>query len=167
MTAVFALSVVACSRGTERAAAARDSVAAVADRTGAPAAVARSGCGFITEAEASVALAQPSRYRREPSGGPTCSVEPALVDAFHGTTVNYRIARGSTAQFDFFAAQKRSQPVGGLGDRALWLAAGNTRGNLVVVHGSDVVTVTITDFSAKGRLQQRARAFAEKVLGRM
>jgi hypothetical protein len=167
VTAVLALSVAACSSGTERAAATRDSAAASEKRAGAPAAPARSGCGYITEAEASVALAQPSRYRREPSGGPTCSVEPALGDAFHGTTVTYRISRGSTAQYDFFAAQKRSQPIGGLGDRALWLAAGATRGNLVVVHGTDVVTVTISDFSAKGKLQERARAFAQKVLGRM
>lgn len=167
MTAVLALSAAACSHGTEHAAATRDSTAVSADRAEAPAASARSGCGFITEAEASVALAQPSRYRREPSGRPTCSVEPALVDAFHGTTATYRIARGSTAQYDFFAAQKRSQPVDGLGDRALWLPAGTTRGNLVVVHGADVVTVTISDFSAKGKLQERARAFARKVLGRM
>ena len=164
---MLALSVAACSRGTERAAAARDSAAAAADRPEAPGAAVRGGCGYITEAEASVALAQPSRYRREPAGGPTCSVEPALGDAFHGTTATYRISRGSTAQYDFFAAQKRSQPIGGLGDRALWLPAGATRGNLVVVHGPDVVTVTISDFSAKGKLQERARAFAQKVLGRM
>ena len=163
MTAVLALAVAACSRGADRAGAARDSV----DQTRAVIAPARTGCGFITEAEASVALAQPSRYRREPSGGPTCSIEPALGDVFHGTTVNYRISRGSTAQYDFFAAQKSSQPVSGLGDRALWLPAGTTRGNLVVVLGSDVVTVTISDFSAKGKLEARARAFAEKVLDRM
>jgi hypothetical protein len=167
VTAVLALSVAACSRGADRAAATRDSAPASADRARAQAAPARSGCGFITEAEASVALAQPSHYRRESSGGSTCSIEPALSDAFHGTTATYRISRGSTAQYDFFAAQKSSQPLSGLGDRALWLPAGATRGNLVVVHGSDVVTVTISDFSAKGKLQARARAFAEKVLGRM
>jgi hypothetical protein len=163
----LALAVAACSHGAERAAATRGSAATAADRARALAAPPRSGCGFITEAEASVALAQPSRYRREASGGPTCSIEPALGDAFHGATATYRVSRGSTAQYDFFAAQKSAQPVGGLGDRALWLAAGATRGNLVVVHGTDVVTVTISDFSARGKLQARARAFVEKVLGRM
>jgi hypothetical protein len=145
----------------------RDSSATASDGAAAAAPPARSGCSYITEAEASVALGQPSRYRHEQPGGPTCSIEPVLGDAFQGTTVSYRISRGTSAQYDFFAAQKRSQPVGGLGDRALWLAAGATRGNLVVVHGSDVVTVAITDFSGKGRLQDRARAFARKVLDHM
>jgi hypothetical protein len=127
----------------------------------------KSGCSYITEAEASVALGQPSRYRREQPGGATCSIEPVLADAFHGTTVSYRISRGSTAQYDFFAVQKHVEPVGGVGDRALWLAAGATRGNLVVVRGTDVVMVAITDFSGKGNLRDRARAFARRVLDRL
>jgi hypothetical protein len=138
----------------------------VADRaTAAP--PLRGGCSYITEAEASVALGQPSRYRHEQPGGPTCSIEPVLGDVFHGTTVSYRISRGTTAQYDFFAAQKKATPAGGVGDRALWLPAGDTRGNLVVVQGSDVVLVAISDFSGKGRLQDRARAFARMVLEHM
>jgi hypothetical protein len=163
---VLALAAVACSRGADRAAP-RASAPGAAAGAAAGSAPARGGCSYITEAEASIALEQPSRYRRQQPGGPTCSIEPVLADAFHGTTVSYRIARGTTAQYDFFAAQKRAESIGGVGDRALWLAAGETRGNLVVVSGSDVVTVAITDFSGKGDLRDRARAFARKVLSHL
>jgi hypothetical protein len=38
---------------------------------------------------------------------------------------------------------------------------------LVVVHGADAVSLTISDFSGKGDLKGRARAFAAKVLERL
>jgi hypothetical protein len=114
-----------------------------------------------------VVLAQPSRYRREQRTAQLCTIEPVSGDAFHGTTVSYRVARGNTAQYDFFAAQKSSQPVSGLGDRALWLAAGGTRGNLVVVRDTTVVSLAISDFSGRTDLRKRAEAFAKKVLNRL
>lgn len=114
-----------------------------------------------------MALAQPSRYRRAQSNAQLCTIEPVSGDAFHGTTVSYRVIRGNTAQFDFFAAQKSSQPVSGLGTRALWLSAGATRGNLVVVADTNVVSVAISDFSGRSDLRKRAEAFAKKVLNRL
>jgi hypothetical protein len=114
-----------------------------------------------------VVLAQPSRYRRAQSSAQLCTIEPVSGDAFHGTTVSYRVIRGNTAQFDFFAAQKSSQPVSGLGTRALWLAAGNTRGNLVVVTDTNVVSLSISDFSGRRDLRKRAETFAKRLLDRL
>jgi hypothetical protein len=88
-------------------------------------------------------------------------------DAFHGVSVDFRVSRGSTDVYAFFAAQKAAEPVRGLGDSALWLPARETRGNLVVVHGPNTVSLTISDFSGKGNLKARARAFAERVLDRL
>ena len=121
-------------------------------------------CTFISEADASAALEQPSRYRNTQAGVESCILEPSSGDVFHGTTVEYRLTRGSTAQYDFIAAQQPSLPVMGLGDRALWLSAGDTRGNLVVVAGSTVVNLIITDFDHRGDIQKRARAFAKRVV---
>lgn len=121
-------------------------------------------CGYITEAEASRALDQPSKYRRPEGTGQSCTLDPVSGDAFHGVSVDYRVSPDSTDVYAFFAAQKAAEPVRGLGDRALWLPAGDTRGNLVVVNGPYAVSLTISDFRGKGDLKARARAFAKKVL---
>ncbi|HEY6223707.1 MAG TPA: hypothetical protein VIW26_07980, partial [Gemmatimonadales bacterium] len=124
---------------------------------------ARAGCSYLTESQASAALGQPSRYRpRQPSPG-ACTIEPASGDVFHGTTVDYRVAQGS-AQYDFLAAQKDAEKITGLGDRAVWLAAGKTRGNLAVTRGNTALLVTITDLSGHRQLEQKARDFARLVL---
>lgn len=122
-----------------------------------------SGCSALTEAQASAALGQPSRFRPHQPTPAACTIEPASGDVFHGITLDYRVVRG-TAQFDFFAAQRNAQHISGLGDRAVWLPAGKTRGNLAVASGSSVVTLTITDLSGNRRLEQEARDFARLVL---
>lgn len=124
---------------------------------------ARNGCSYLTEAQATTALGQPSRYRPRQPTTAACTIEPASGDVFHGTTVDYRVTQG-TAQFDFFAAQKDAQKITGLGDRAVWLSAGKTRGNLAVIRGSTVVSLTITDLSGHRQLEQKARDFARLVL---
>ncbi|HEY7685152.1 MAG TPA: hypothetical protein VH833_03485 [Gemmatimonadales bacterium] len=124
-------------------------------------------CGYITEAEASRALDQPSKYRNADGTGQSCTLDPASGDAFHGVSVDFKVSRGNADVYDFFAAQQAAEPLGGLGDRALWLPAGETRGNLVVVQGPYAVSLTISDFSGKGNLKGRARAFAERVLDRL
>lgn len=163
---MLALVVAGCSRGGDRGG---DAAAGRSDSVtpGRPAAAPVRGCAYITETEASVVLSQPSRYRRAQSSAQLCTIEPVSGDAFHGTTVSYRVARGNTAQYDFFAAQKSAQPVSGLGDRALWLAAGGTRGNLVVVTDTNVVSLAISDFSGRKDLRKRAEAFARRVLNRL
>ncbi len=159
---------VGCSKDVKRDAGAGERAAApsgaVAEST-----IARSRgiCGYITEAEASRALEQPSKYRRADGTNQSCTLDPASGDAFHGVSVDFRVSRGSTDVYAFFAAQKAAEPLRGLGDRALWLPAGETRGNLVVVHGPYAVSLTISDFSGKGNLKGRARAFAEMVLDRL
>ncbi len=153
----------ACGPGRKdevRAPAAAASSTATATTTAAPA---RNGCSYLTEAQATAALGQPSRYRPRQPTPAACTIEPASGDVFHGTTVDYRVTRG-TAQFDFFAAQKDAQQITGLGDRAVWLSAGKTRGNLAVVRGANVVALTITDLSGHRRLEQNARDFVRLVL---
>ena len=124
---------------------------------------ARNGCSYLTEAQATAALGQPSRYRPRQPTPAACTIEPASGDVFHGTTVDYRVTQG-TAQFDFLAAQKDAQKITGLGDRAVWLSAGKTRGNLAVIRGSTVVALTITDLSGHRQLEQKARDFARLIL---
>lgn len=121
------------------------------------------GCSYLTEAQASAALGQPSRFRPRQPTPAACTIEPASGDVFHGITLDYRVTRG-TAQFDFLAAQKDAQRITGLGDRAVWLPAGKTRGNLAVIRGSSVVTLTITDLSGNRRLAQEARDVARLVV---
>jgi hypothetical protein len=84
-------------------------------------------------------------------------------------SVDFRVSQGTTRMYDFLAAQKQSEAVGGVGDRARWLPAGETRGNFVVVKGATELALTISDFSGAGGggLKSRARAFAQKVLERM
>jgi hypothetical protein len=124
---------------------------------------ARNGCSYLSEAQATAALGQPSRYRPRQPTPAACTIEPASGDVFHGTTVDYRVTQGS-AQFDFIAAQKDAQKITGLGDRAVWLSAGKTRGNLAVIRGTIVVSLTITDLSGHRQLEQKARDFARLVL---
>jgi len=168
LIAVAVLALAGCSADDKRGAGAGEPAATPTG--GAPESTSvrpRGICGYITEAEASRALDQPSKYRRADGTGQSCTLDPASGDAFHGVSVDFRVSRGSTHVYDFFAAQKAAEPLGGLGDRALWLPAGETRGNLVVVHGADAVSLTISDFRGKGGLKARARAFAEKVLDRL
>ena len=155
--------IAACGPGRKdevRAPAAAASSTATTTATTPPA---RNGCSYLTEAQATAALGQPSRYRPRQPTPAACTVEPASGDVFHGTTVDYRVAQG-TAQFDFLAAQKDAQKITGLGDRAVWLSAGKTRGNLAVIRGSNVVSLTITDLSGHRQLEQKARDFARLVL---
>ena len=124
-------------------------------------------CGYISESDASRVLDQASAFRAHAPTSPTCTIAPRSGDAFRGVSVDFRVSRGTTRMYAFLAAQKQSERVGGVGDSARWLAAGDTRGNLVVVKCTDEVALTISDFSGTGGLKARARAFAAKVLERM
>lgn len=158
---------VGCSKDVDRDAGAGERAAAPAGVAESTIARPRGICGYITEAEASRALDQPSKYRSADGTEQSCTLAPASGDAFHGVSVDFRVSRDSTAVYAFFAAQKAAEQLRGLGDRALWLPAGETRGNLVVVRGPYAVSLTISDFSGKGDLKGRARAFAERVLDRL
>jgi hypothetical protein len=163
---LLTLGLLSCSREAKQDVAGGSSAAAPRDAPATPAAP-LGICRYITEAEASDALEQASRYRRGDPANQSCVIDPASGDAFRGVSVDFRVSRGSTAMYDFFAAQKSAEPLRGLGDRALWLSAGETRGNLVAVKGTNVVSLAISDFSGKGDLKVRARAFAKQVLKRL
>jgi hypothetical protein len=154
--------VVACMKGPDRSASDRSATTASSTTTAASA-PGRNGCSYLSEAQASSALGQPSRYRPRQPTPAGCTIEPASGDVFHGTTVDFRVAPG-TAQYDFLAAQKDADKITGLGDRAVWLGAGSTRGNLAVVRGNTAVLVTITDLSGHRQLEQKARDFVRLVL---
>jgi len=168
LIAVAALLVVGCSKDGKRDAGAGERAATPSGGgPEAPSARPQGVCGYITEAEASRALDQPSKYRRVDGTNQSCTLDPVSGDAFHGVSVDFRVSRGTTDMDAFLAAQKAAEPLRGLGDRALWLPAGATRGNLVVVNGPHAVSLTISDFSGKGGMKARARAFAEMVLDRL
>lgn len=156
-----------CSHEGNRAPAGRAPGDTVAGSVAATAAAPHNACEYISESDASQVLDQPSTYRAHAPTSPTCIVAPASGDAFRGISVDFRVSLGTTRMYDFLEAQKKSESVGGVGDRALWLPAGDTRGNLVVVKGNNEVSLTISDFTGAGGLKARARAFAEKVLERM
>lgn len=164
---LIALALWACSKDAKRGAAPGGDSAAVAPSTAPTAARPQGACGYISEADASSALDQPSTFRPHAPTSQTCALAPASGDAFRGVSVDFRVSQGTTRMYDFLAAQKQSEAVGGVGDRARWLPAGATRGNLVVVKGPYELALTISDFSGAGGLQSRARAFAQKVLERM
>lgn len=161
LTFVAVVVVAGCIKGSDRADTRAPAAVTTTARTNAAPAV--NGCSYLSEEQASAALGQPSRYRpRQPSLA-ACTIEPASGDVFHGTTVDYRVAQGA-AQFNFLAAQKDAERITGLGDQAVWLAAGKTRGNLAVTRGDIAVLVTITDLSGRRQLEQKARDFARLVL---
>jgi hypothetical protein len=164
---VLAAMLLNCSREAKTRAGQRTSASPLSDRPATGARRPASACGYVTAAEASSALGQASGYRLE-SPGPTghCVLVPVSGDAFHGATVDYEVSHGTTA-YDFLAAQAQAQPLSGLGDKALWLSAGRFRGNLAVIKGSDVLSLTISDFRSGSDLRARARALAEHVLERL
>ncbi|HET9708065.1 MAG TPA: hypothetical protein VFP39_07160 [Gemmatimonadales bacterium] len=159
---LLVLVALSCGESKNRIETARGPVA-VSSTSTATSVPARNGCSYLTEAQASSALGQPSRYRLRQPTPAGCTIEPASGDVFHGTTVDFRVAQG-TAQYDFLAAQKDADKITGLGDRAVWLGAGTTRGNLAVIRGNTAVLVTITDLSGHRQLEQKARDFARLVL---
>jgi len=167
LIAVVVLVLVGCSKDGKRDTGAGERSAAPPGGGEATSVRPRGICDYITEAEASRALDQPSKYRRTAGTAQSCILDPVSGDVFHGVSVDFRVSRGRTDVYAFFAAQKAAEPLGGLGDRALWLPAGETRGNLVVVNGADAVSLTISDFSGAGDLKALARAFAKRVLERL
>src|SRR5262249_59158578 len=100
---------VACMKGPDRSATDRTTTTASSTATAASA-PARNGCSYLSEAQASAALGQQSRYRPRQPTPAACTIEPASGDVFHGTTVDYRVAPGS-AQFGFLAAPNDAQNV--------------------------------------------------------
>ena len=163
---VTALLLLGCSsdRKANRESSSRDSGARAT--VGGPVAESRprAVCSYITEAEASDALDQPMRFRPGAGVGQHCTLDPASGDVFHGISADFRVVRGSTGLYDFLVAQKAAEPVGRLGDKAVWLPAGGSRGNLAAVKGGDAVAVSITDLSGKGDLKDRAWALAKRIL---
>ena len=156
-----------CFREGDRAPAGRAPGDTSAGSGAAAVAPPHNACEYISESDASQILDQPSTYRAHAPTSQTCTVAPVTGDAFRGVSVDFRISLGTTRMYDFLAAQKKSESVGGVGDRARWLPAGDTRGNLAVVEGPNEVSLTISDFSGAGGLKARARAFAAKLLERL
>jgi hypothetical protein len=164
LSGLIALALWACSKDAKRGPAAGGDSAAAPSAAAPTAERPQGACGYISEADASSALDQPSTFRPHAPTSQTCALAPASGDAFRGVSVDFRVSQGTTRMYDFLAAQKQSEAVGGAGDRARWLPAGETRGNLVVVKGPYELALTISDFSGAGNLKERARAFAKKVL---
>jgi hypothetical protein len=120
-------------------------------------------CDYMTATDAARLLKQPTRFRPQASIDRGCTLEPDSSDAFRGASVDFAVTRGDTRAYDFLAAQKSSVVVE-LGDKARWLAAGRSGGNLVVVQGRDVLSLTIRDFRFGADVQAEARVLARRLL---
>jgi hypothetical protein len=117
-------------------------------------------CDLITEAEATEALEQPSKYRSNANDGSSnCIIEP--VDAARGgITVDFRVTDDESA---WQLESDNAETISGLGDVAIW------NGSAVAVKKGD--QYLIANVSRKGGqpvdLRQRGTAFAQKIVSKM
>ncbi|HYS55272.1 MAG TPA: hypothetical protein VER58_16065 [Thermoanaerobaculia bacterium] len=130
----------------------------------APAAAQSTGaCSYITEAEATVILGQPSKYRSTEGTSSNCIIDPV---SGQGISVDFTIERNSRGIFDFLSTQKGAEKLSGLGDQAVW-TGGKGMGQLAVVKGGNSMNLTISDFSGKTELKPMGQAVAQKLLAKL
>ena len=143
-----------------------DSLARIAAAERAERARASTACGWITEAEASRALGQPSVYGKSDDGGVSCIIEPA--EPTEGTTlsVDLRVEENGTYRFDYYASMKGIRPVANLGDRAAWMA-GDMTGTLLVAKGPNTLMVTLSGTRSGPAMRAKAIALAGVIVERM
>ena len=78
----------------------------------------RNPCDFITEAEASEALGQPSKYRSYPDDGSSnCIIDP--VKENEGLSVDFKVTDDPYA-WTYESSNSSAERVEGLGDEAVW-----------------------------------------------
>ncbi len=119
------------------------------------------GCTFITEAEASEALGQPSKYRSNDGESANCLIDPAdEKNKMSGWTVDFTVSR-DMGRYDY--GTKHGKSVEGVGDKAVFSLS-----SLVVVKGDYVVAITATSMSGDAdQTLAKEKSFAEKVLGHL
>jgi hypothetical protein len=122
------------------------------------------GCSHITEAEASDALGQPSKYRSNDPDSSNCIVEPP--DGTPGIAVDFEVKPGDKGTFDYHSKVKDAQAVSGLGDKAT-MHGNDQMLQLAAVKKDTTLVLTMSQYGSKADLQAKAKAFAEKVLSKL
>jgi hypothetical protein len=117
------------------------------------------GCAYITEAEASEALGQPSRYRSN-DGSDNCVIDPVGEPSATTHTVDFTVTVGDTSKYDYLA--KDGKPLAGVGDKAVIDGAGGMA-QIVIVKGSATLSMTVAGPKAVDAAV--IKAFADKVFG--
>jgi hypothetical protein len=123
-------------------------------------------CWYISEAEASEILGQPSVYRQARTPG-TCNIGPS--DGSANPQLSLVISIDSdTASYNNYVSREDAAIIAGIGERAVW-TSGNT---LVSVKGDKRLLMTLSDSHRPSTvteldLQQKAATIAEKILNKM
>lgn len=123
----------------------------------------RNPCDWITEAEATEALGQPSKYRSNSNDGSSnCIIDP--VKESEGLSVDFKVTDDPYA-WSYESTHKDAQRIEGLGDEAFWNPLMNS---LAVKKGNQAF---IGMFSAmmvqEPNMKEKAIAFGRKVAERM
>ncbi len=142
MVVVVALAsvAVACSKKAEPVA--TDKVAdKVADKPADKPATPKGACSYLTEAEASTALGQPSEYRSN-DGGSNCVIDPVAEPSEKTSVVDFTVVVGGDAKsYDSFA--KTAKPLDGVGDKAA-IDATPLMATVATVKGANLVKFTVS-----------------------
>ncbi len=121
----------------------------------------KGGCSYITEAEASEVLKQPSKYRSN-DGSDNCIIDPVGEETATTTSVDFTVNKGETGGFDYLA--KDGEPLAGVGDKAVW-SGPEMITQVAIVKGADELTMTLTGDAGKDPAV--IKAFAEKVFSHL
>jgi hypothetical protein len=130
----------------------------VADKPAAnkPAGEPKAGCSYITEAEATAALAQPSKYRSN-DGGANCVIDPVADATMNTISVDFTVKLGDTSDYTYF--EKLGKPLARVGDKAVIADEGKSIVQVAAVKGNAALIMTASG-AAKTELLV---AFANKV----
>jgi len=131
-----------------------------ADKPGAPA-PAKGGCSYITEAEASDALGQPSKYRAN-DGDKNCVIDPVAEPSATTTAVDFTVTLGDTSAYA--ALEKNAKPLPGVGDKAV-IDATPMMAQVAAIKGTNSLVMTVS--GPKAADPAAIKAFADKVFSHL
>jgi hypothetical protein len=121
----------------------------------------KGGCSYITEAEATAALGQPSKYRSN-DGSANCIIDP-VADATQTTmSVDFTVKLGDDGAYTFL--EKHGKPLAGVGDKAVMEVAGPMV-SVAAVKGNATLSMTIMGPKAADPVV--IKTFAEKVFSHL
>lgn len=137
-----------------------ETTAPVATETTANATPQTPPCDWITEAEATEVLGQPSKYGSTAvDGSSNCVIDPVADGS--GLSVDFRVNDDQSA---WDSESMMAETISGLGDAAVW----NAPGTIAVKKGDRYLFATISRAGAPaGDLKTPATAFARRIAEKM
>ncbi len=121
----------------------------------------KGGCSYITEAEASAALGQPSKYRSN-DGSENCIIDPVAEATPMTMSVDFTVKIGNDGAYTYLA--KNAKPLDGVGDKAVISASG---GMAQVAAMKGTATLSMAVMGPKASDPAVLKAFAEKVFSHL